>query len=154
VTTNDSGDFDEGVLRALRELALRDDPVPGEVKAAAEAAFSWRTIDADLASLTYDSLLDEERLIGVRGPGGPRQLTFEGAGLTMEVEVGDDRAVIGQLVPPSTATVELRWPGGATAVEADDLGRFGLPPAPRGPVSLRCLAAGGAAPVTTDWLTL
>ncbi|MFN2608842.1 MAG: hypothetical protein ABR511_13290 [Acidimicrobiales bacterium] len=150
-----AGEVDDALVGALRELAGRIDPEPPELASAAVAAFSWRTIDDDLARLTYDSLLDDDRLVGVRGDGGPRQLTFEGHGLNVEVEVGEGRSLVGQLVPPRAADVEVRWPGGTTSVMADDLGRFSLVGAPAGPVSLRCRLRGDPGrSVQTDWVVV
>ena len=43
---------DEGeLLEELRSLIDRLDPVPDHVEAAARAAYSWRTIDTELAAL-------------------------------------------------------------------------------------------------------
>ena len=146
-------DADELVER-LRRIALVADPMPESVAEAARAAFSWRTIDAELAELTYDSLLDRHALVGVRG-GVARQVTFESDQLTIEIEVGevDGGSVVGQLVPPQAGRVEVRHRQGVTTAEADALGRFVAAPVPRGPVSLRCATADGP-PTQTDWLVL
>ena len=45
------------------------EPVPADVVAAAKATFTWRTIDAELAALTFDSVADADALAGVRGGG-------------------------------------------------------------------------------------
>jgi hypothetical protein len=62
-------DRDEGelLLVELRGLINRLDQVPENVDEAARAAYTWRTIDAELAELTRDSLVDEENLHAVRG---------------------------------------------------------------------------------------
>ena len=50
---------DEELLAALRQaLRARQAVSPGFVEAG-KGAFAWRTIDAELAQLTYDSLVDE-----------------------------------------------------------------------------------------------
>ena len=75
MTNNDSpgsDHLDYWFLQALRRIAGQIDPEPATVTAGAMAAFSWRTIDAELATLTHDSLLDDDALAGVRS-GGPRQ---------------------------------------------------------------------------------
>ena len=46
---------EEEVLRALRDIAGRRDPVPDNVLAAARASIAWRDPDAALARLTADS---------------------------------------------------------------------------------------------------
>ena len=50
-------------------------PFPS-VLAAARGSFTWRTIDAELAELAYDSALDTERLTAVRSADTARLLTF------------------------------------------------------------------------------
>jgi hypothetical protein len=150
---NGSADHDEQLLADLRDAGSLD-AVPADAVAAARAAFLWRTIDAELAELTYDSVLDDQLLAGVRSTATARFLTFESPDLTVEVEaspVGEAHRLMGQLVPPQTGSVELRHPGGSTTVEADELGRFTVDGVPSGPVSLRCRAHSGAT-VTTDWV--
>lgn len=146
---------DETLMGELRALAGRADPVPAESVAAARAAFAWRTLDAELAQLAYDSLLDDRPLAGVRGVATPRLLTFEAARLTLEVEAvgeGPERRLLGQLVPPQPGRVEVRHRGGFVTTEADEVGRFAFEGVLSGPVSLRCdPAAAGAGTVYTDW---
>jgi hypothetical protein len=52
--TTRSGPDDE-FLRALRRIAREVDAPPAGVVAGASAAFAWRTIDADLASLLLEA---------------------------------------------------------------------------------------------------
>ena len=73
---------------------------PADVVAAAKATFTWRTIDAELAELTFDSVADTDALAGVRGGGGPRALTFEHDDVVVEVEVSEHaagRTLVGQV---------------------------------------------------------
>ncbi|HVL83169.1 MAG TPA: hypothetical protein VM367_02590 [Pseudonocardia sp.] len=146
-----AGDADRTDDALLRELAgvLRPwtEP-PAEVLAAARGLFALRDLDAELAALTYDSLLDDEPAT-VRAAAQPRILTFTAGELTIEVEVDATpagRRLIGQLVPPQPAGLELRA-GEAEPVraDADELGRFvlALPPT-RGRVRLRVRRADGA----------
>lgn len=139
----------------LRTIGSRVDPPPPAVISAARTAFEWRTVDTELAELTYDSSVDDRELAGVRGRGGTRQLTFEAPGLTVEVEVGDGAAsgLVGQLVPAHRGTVELRHGAGVLTLEVDDLGRFAAPHLPAGPLSLRC-TADAASPVDTEWVAV
>lgn len=139
----------------LVRLAARLDPVPRDVLAGAKEAFAWRSVDAELAELVYDSALDEAALAGVRSGGGARQLTFEGPGLTVEVEVALAGRLVGQLVPPRPGRVEVRHPQRTFAVEADALGRFAAD-VPSGPVSFSCRLAEpfSTGSVETDWVVL
>lgn len=145
---------DDELFARLTGLAARLDPVPPAVLAAARATFALRTLADDLAELTYDSDLDDGALVGIRGGGGARQLTFEGSRLTIEMEVrAAEHAVIGQLVPPQEARVEVLHRGGSLIVDADPLGRFagrGIPP---GPVSVRVEDRAGER-TQTDWVVV
>ncbi len=103
---------DEQLLAELRELARTLDPAPGEVVFAARGSLAWRRIDADLAEVSFDSSVDRGlALSGVRGGDNVRLVSFEGPDLTVEVEIariGDLRRLVGQLVPPQPAPVEIR----------------------------------------------
>jgi hypothetical protein len=116
---------DDALLAALGETVERVDPVPEALVAAARSALTWRTVDEELAELSFDS--SEERLVGVRAgaPTQARQLTFDADGATVEVELTDGR-LVGQLLPPGPARVELRHGAEVTMTDADDLGRFAL----------------------------
>jgi hypothetical protein len=67
--------------------------------------------------------------------------------------VGNRRRLIGQLVPPQPARIEVRHAGGVASAVADALGRFVSADVEPGPVSLRCQIGGTTAPVVvdTDW---
>jgi hypothetical protein len=147
---------DDQLTDELRRLASRLDPVPPELLDAAAGAFAWRDIDAELAELVFDSLLDTDEASLVRGAPERRLISFTGGGLTIDVEVssaGPERTVMGQIVPPQRGVVDIRRRQETISIEADDLGRFRSGPLPPGPLSLRLRPVGGA-PVVTDWLAL
>jgi len=124
---------------------------------AAKASLSWRTIDAELAELTYDSALDDERLSLVRGASAARMLTFSAGDLTVDVEVeGTDRErrLVGELAPAQRATIVVRHAEGTTEVETDEDGRFRTGVVPAGPISLSLRLASGGSTVQTEWITL
>ena len=154
----DGGDWEEELLADLIE-AGRLETVPVEAAAAAKSGFAWRTMEDELAELSYDSSVAEDALAGVRsGAATARLLTFESAGLTVEIEVmasanGSRRRIVGQLVPTQAGRVEVRHGGGAVTAEADELGRFSVDDLEPGPVSLRCAGASGPV-VVTDWVLL
>lgn len=146
-------DDDGRLLDELRAALTGFDDVPDPVVAAARSAYDWRTLDAELAALSYDSFLDDKELAGVRSAGAePRLLTFESARGSVEIEVAQGR-IVGQLVPPQTGTVEVRHPGGSVSVQADEFGRFSCGGIPPGPVSLRCVPADAVAMIT-EWFVL
>lgn len=147
---------DDAVLTRLRSAFDAADPVPQHALDAALASLSWRDPDSALAELVADSLT-EPAGVRSRSDAGPRLLTFEGDRLVVEVEVSDlgsSRRLLGQLVPPQPAEVEVRWRGGSIHASADQLGRFTAAAVPPGPVSLSCRLSEPARPVTTSWVTV
>lgn len=127
-------EHDESALEEeLRRAAARFDPVPADLLRVADEAFTWRTIDAELAELVYDSLADQDEVSLVRGPSQRRLLSFQAAGLTIDLEVtttNASRGIVGQLVPALRASVEIRVGARAIAADADELGRFRAGPVP------------------------
>src|SRR5919108_1573148 len=140
---DDIGDIDDdndALLAELRALVTRSDPVPASVVHAARQAWTWRTIDAELAALVYDSALDDTALAGVRSTEAERLLTFEVGDVAVEASVtvvGERRRVVGQLVPPQSATIEVRHGGRTTEMAADEVGRFTVEDVVPGPVGIR-----------------
>ena len=135
------------------------DPLPPEIPRLGRSSLTWRTIDAELAELAYDSV--GALPVGVRGAGseGPRQLTFEAPGLTLELQLvasRDRRQLMGFLDPAQEASIMVRHEDGIAAVRADRSGRFVVEDLPPGPATLRCHLArrGGDRPVVTDWVNL
>ena len=143
----------------LRRLADDKEPVPAELVQAALDAFGWRDIDAELAELVYDSLVDADEASLVRGSPGHRLVSFAIGGMTIDVEVtsaGPGRAVMGQIAPPQRAVVDIRGRRETVTVEADELGRFQSGSIPPGPASLRLRPppGGDGPPIVTDWISL
>lgn len=147
---------DEQLLAELASGLANSDPVPAAVTEFAKAAFEWRSIDAELAELVFDS--SEEQLAGVRSTGEARQLTFRAPGVEIEVVMTSDEArrLVGQLVPPQQATVELHCKDDVRSVESDHLGRFAFHDLPVGPISIRCKIVddGTETVVQTDWMII
>jgi hypothetical protein len=138
-------------------LVARADPLPPEVARRGRSSLTWRTIDAELAELAYDSV--GALPVGVRGSAGPRQLTFEAPGLTLELQLvaaGDRRRLLGFLEPAQEASIMVRHGGGIVAARTDRSGRFVVEDLAAGPATLRCHLAGrgGNRPVVTDWVNL
>jgi hypothetical protein len=144
----------EPLLRELRDVVDRADPIPGHVLAAAKAAFLWRTIDAELAELVNDSSVAGA---AVRATDAARLLTFEGPGLEVEVEIaetGPTRRLTGQLVPASLARVTVRWTGGSADVDADEVGRFTAEGVPATSVRLEVYRSDDSRPIVTSWVSI
>jgi hypothetical protein len=148
------------VMAEVRAVLENADPVPPAVIAAAKGTFTWRTIDSELAELVADSadtLSAGSVAAGVRGETAPRLLTFEAAGLAVEVEVaesGASRHLVGQLVPMTAAEVVVRWNTGSASTTADDLGRFVVSDIPAGLVSLAVRRPTDASAVVTSWVSV
>lgn len=146
---------DEELLAALG-ATLGSDSVPERVMASARAAYTWRTIDAELAALSFDSLLADDGLATVRSVGmASRLLTFEASHLTVEIQVcPEGHHLVGQLVPPQSARVEVQHPGGTMSVPADELGRFSVEALPGRLIRLCCRVADDDTAIETEWITL
>jgi hypothetical protein len=146
------------LLAALRAAATALDPVPDLVVEAAKAAWTWRTIDAELAELTYDSWSEDMELAGVRGAvAAPtsRLLSFEARDVAVELEVvveGDRRRLVGQIVPPVPGVVEVHHRRGVELVEADTVGRFAVASVAPGLFRLTVRPAGDPRQVATAWI--
>jgi hypothetical protein len=150
---------DEAVFEELRGLVARADPVPERLQEAARIAFTWRTIDAELAELMQDSAeLDAGALALRSAAAGPRLLSFESPRAAIEAEVTvtgpRERRLAGQILPPVAATVTLEQAGVRLSVEADELGRFAFDRVAAGPARLRAALPDGGMEVATPWTTL
>jgi hypothetical protein len=154
-------DPDLELLRELRALSERVDPVSAAVTEFAKAALGWRRVDAELAELLSDSALEGLELAGTRAVDGARWLSFRAEELAIEVEVerdGERRTLLGQLEPaPAVADVELQGDDGSVLARSvsDALGRFRIVLERGGRIRLRVLRReAAAAPLETSWLEL
>ncbi|GAB2852682.1 hypothetical protein GCM10027074_19430 [Streptomyces deserti] len=148
-TPYDDGDFDADLLEEeLRQAAAVLDPLPAQLQQIAVEAYALHDLDARVAELTFDSLVDA---IPVRGAtDAPRMLTFRAGEVTVDVEV-TAQGLMGQVLPPGPARIEvLSGPHAGAPLTADDLGRFTGDSPPSGPFALR-LRTGGEV-VVTEWL--
>jgi len=151
---------DDGELLAMLGDALgtaRD--VPHAFIRAGKAVYRPPDLDAELAALIYDSECERvdhtaRELARTRADTAAlRALTFASSGLTIELEVTDG-GLLGQVVPPEPALVEVQVQDGtASQFAADSLGCFTVQPVPRVPFRLRC-RIGTRVDVLTSWLSL
>jgi hypothetical protein len=140
---------DDDLLDELRAALHRAGTPTAAMAAAGPAAFSWRTVDAELAALTHDSLVDEP--VGVRGASsGPRDLVFEAGERSVELERDQD-CLVGQLVPAAPGQVALLRPDGELdRTDVDEWGRFRFERPVSGLARLRCTTAWGD--LVTEWV--
>ena len=143
---------DDALEEALRQAAAILDPVPAELRHIAVEAYALhalRDMDAQLAELTFDSVVDAAP---VRGEDVPRMLTFSTSALTVDVEV-TAQGMTGQLLPPQAARIEIlgaAQPATAATVTADAMGRFLCDRLLTGPFALRLRTDEEV--VVTEWL--
>ena len=132
----------------LRQAAAVLDPVPDFLRQLAVEAYALHDLDARIAELTFDSLVDALPVRGVTD--APRMLTFRAGALTVDVEVTGE-GLIGQVLPPGSARIEvLGGPGAARPVAVASLGRFLSDDPPSGPFALRLRT--GTEVIVTEWL--
>jgi len=148
-------DGDDRLIEVLRSALAEAEAVPPEVVDAARAAWTWRTIDAELAALVHDSTLDGHELVGVRGAATVRALSFTIGEQFLELEVaedGDRRSIVGQVMPAREAGLVLEGADGRppAALAVDALGRFSATRVEPGLVRLR--TADGS--LVTEWVAI
>jgi hypothetical protein len=146
---------DDQLMAVLQDALNAAADMPPEFVDAGKAAYAWRTIDADLAALTYDSAWDADQLsTATRTEHATlRALTFASDELTIEVEITDD-AVLGQIMPTQAGSVTISVVDGPELgpVPIDELGFFVVRPVPAGAFRLLCRTASGATAIT-GWVS-
>ena len=129
-------------------LALRSkDDVDPRHREAAQAAFTWRTIDEELMELTYDSL-ETASTVRSAGVDEPRTVSFTSSIGSLELEIDGER-VMGHVLPGGTVTVVMtNVVGERLESPSDEDGVFELMGSLPGPVRFTIEGKG-----TTQWLT-
>ncbi|MBM7517308.1 hypothetical protein [Nocardioides nitrophenolicus] len=149
---------DDELMALLGRAVAEEAAVSDRRRTAARAAFTWRSVDAELAELLHDSALDPGAAVR-SGADGPRTLSFGHGGLTLEVEV-DGETVLGQVIgagaaatAPDPAAVLLERPDAdAVSAVADAAGFFRLEGVRSGTV--RFVVDQGGWSLTTPWVAL
>lgn len=150
-----SNSQDDGpLLAALHAAVTARGAVPASFVEAARNAYAWHNIDAELASLAYDSRQDPEPAAVRSEAAAVRALTFQSDRFTIEVEVAQD-ALFCQLVPAQPGTAEIQTRTGQVREEQiDEVGCFILRQVPGEAFRLRCRLTEAGAEVRTGWVTL
>ncbi len=148
------GNADERILAELGEALRSARSVPGRHRRAARAAWSWRTVDTELALLmaSFDSA-DEEAGAAVLVRGAPmaptRVLAFGDGATSVHLEVADD-TLTGVLVPPRSGPLLVEAADGTRrTVDVDEQGFFRLAEPTRGPTRFR-----RPGDLVTEWVNL
>jgi hypothetical protein len=148
---------EEELLRELHAALRAEREVPGALVDAGKGVWAWRSVDAELAALTYDSAFEAmtEQLMATRSEAARlRSLTYASPNLTIELEVTRD-ALLGQVQPAQAGPAEIRTRDGAVIpVEVDEVGWFTVRPLPRSPFRISCTTPDGAIKVVTAWIEL
>ena len=142
--------WNEDDLLTSLASALAPPDVPATVLAAAKAVYTWRTVDSELAELTYDSAYGET-LVGVRGTTASlRTLVYEAGDLVLEIDITKE-ALVGQVSPPGPGRLFVLGPQNEDRqVPVDDAGGFRVHPLPHRPFRLSFAGDDGSRLVTGD----
>ena len=147
---DETPEADRRLLEELGDALTSRREVEPRHREAARGAFAWRTVDAELMELTYDSL-DEPSTVRGAVDTRPRALAFTSRAGSLEVEVDGDR-VRGHVVPARAVTVVMRNADGERAeATSDEDGMFVLMGTLPGPVRFTVEGDVGG---TTPWVTL
>jgi hypothetical protein len=140
---------DDELLAQLREAVAETDLVTDQQREAARAAFTWRTVDAELAELLHDSALESA---AVRGDDSARTLSFASGPITLEVEVDGD-TVMGQVLGATVQSVLMqRSIADDEPLPVDPSGFFRVDGVAPGPV--RFVVQAGDWTLTSPWVAL
>lgn len=147
---------DDRLEARLRRLADEADGPPDDVRAAALAALTTRTLDAELADLVADSWRDAEATLTRSVTADVRMLAFDCGDVTVEIDVETDAAtrtcrVTGLVVGDVVEAVLVR--GDARTPVALEGGAFAVDDVPVGPLRLELVRPDGSR-VTTAWVSL
>jgi len=144
-------DEDEFLLQQLRVAVEGTELIPSDFATAAEAALSWRTVDAELLLRAEDATL-------ATGAGArnleefePQVLEFRGRRISIEIELTDNR-VEGRILPAQPCRVtKASRAGDVSHFEMDESGSFHFPV--RGHETFQLQFDAGDALQVTEWLT-
>ena len=150
---------DERLIAQLSAIAREVDPPPPMVYELGHQMYGFYRIDDELAELVVDSRLDSH---AVRAAASDiRLLSFEGPGVTIEIEVtreGTTHSILGQFTwaefGPVGGRVFLETPSGPTQSSViDSHGRFEFTGTSDSLARFRVETAGGPS-LTTAWTEL
>lgn len=131
-------DIDPELPDYLVDAILSEGPPPEAVDLV-KNAFTWRTIDAELMELSYDSVLDTA---GVRDASARRTMEFTSGDISVLLEV-DGQQIAGRLIPAQAAQVDVRIGAEASTQVIEPTGSFTISTSAGGPVQIRLMLTGG-----------
>ncbi len=153
--SGNGGAFDDDRLaRLVADVFDHIEPVPDDALQVAYAAIGMSSLSDELATLVFDSAADGDLVLMRSSAQEYRQLTYEQAGLSLDLELHDDGVTIvglidaGDTEPSGHMVIEVEGHDGPTAsVPVDDHGRFRVV-GPPGEVRLRIPGR-----LVTPWIT-
>lgn len=125
-------DVDPDLPEWLVDAVLSQEP-PAEAVDLVKDAWTWRTIDAELMELTYDSVLDTA---GVRDASARRTMEFTAGDISVVIEI-DGRTIRGTATVPVQRVAAHSIQGRVVASLEPDSGVFVLEVGHQGAVVLR-----------------
>ena len=155
--SDDDGDRLPDDLAAAAFDAAETHDLLVRIERAGAAAFRGRNASAALATLGYDSALDDDWPLRLRNGRAQRLLTFDTGTITIEFEVEtvlDRRSLTGRITPAGEAHIEVIHADGRDGATADAVGRFSLDDIPAGAIRVACTPDGSATRVETEWVTI
>ena len=138
----------EPTLRRVGDAFGDPEPIPPRLVAAAQDAFGWRLVEAELAELLFDSASDE--LVGVRGSSSERRSFRYGSGdVVIRVHLTEVSLIV-MIEPPLSVVCRVDTEQGNEEHRTDELGEL-VVDAPELPLRLEIDLPGGK--VVTPWIT-
>lgn len=141
------------LIAALRKGLSESDPVPSDVTEFAKASYTWRSIEAELAELEYDST-EEDLPAGVRSSATARMISFQVGQWMLDIEYDESSGrLMGAISPDAAYAIDLHSPGALFTTESDPAGRFTVEGISSGPLSMILRFHDGSA-IKTQWVIL
>jgi hypothetical protein len=150
---NEMSPSDQALMKALAE-AVGGSPPPADLIARCEGLLAWIDVDAELASLLDQPVVEAA---GTRGStSAPASLEFVVDDGSCVVEVTPSAGMLrGQLLGGSATSLVLRSTSGVTlSATIDDLGHFEINDPPPGSVRLEFEPVGDVRRIHTDWFVI
>jgi len=123
---NDDLTNDLDLVAALGHGLDHVEPLPARALAAAYGAIELANVDAELAGLVYDSLLEPAAALTRGDEGETRIITFANDHLSLDVALlGDGTTIVGEIDPADAYEVELETvTNERVTILVDQFGRF------------------------------
>ena len=144
-----SDDHDAQLLARISDAFDHDlDPIPVRLTAAAIDAYGWRTVDAEIAELLFDSA--DADLVGVRGTSTERRsFRFGADDFVLRVHLTAATLIV-MVEPPLSVGCRVASDDGVADHRTDELGEL-VVDAPELPFRVEVDLPGGT--IVTPWIT-